>query len=81
MKLASNLKLNFGKKNEMFYSLLKEEDFDFKTKEILVKIEKLDEEIFVNLECSSVLDLKIATNALIKSLEIIEKTLNIENGE
>lgn len=72
--ICVNFSLNFGKDNNFFYKLLKEEDFDFKTKDILIKIEK-EKNLKVDIECNSVLDLKIATNALIKSLETIEKTL------
>lgn len=76
MKLQSSFSFDFGKLNETYYKLLSEEDFDFKTKDINFEV-LYNSEVKVNLKCSSVLDLKIATSALIKSLEVIDKTLNI----
>lgn len=76
MKFISILKLDFENSNDLYYSLLKEEDYDFKTKDISIDVEKENDHILVSLVCNSILDLKIATNALIKSLEVIEKTLS-----
>ena len=75
-EIISNFILDFGKKNELFYSLLKEEDYDFRSKNILIKID-LVEKINVSIKCGSILDLKIATNAFVKSLQIIEGTLEV----
>ena len=72
----TSLKLDFESENDLYYSLLKEEDFDFKTKDITIDVIRT-EGIDVNVVCGSVLELKIATNALIKSLEVIEKSLNV----
>ena len=76
MKCVSSFSFDFEDLNESFYKLLKEEDFNFKTKNIGMKV-SLGNTIEVKLEADSILDLKIGSNALIKSLEIIDKTLNI----
>ncbi len=68
--------LDFGDLNDFFYNLLIEEDFDFKNRNIFVSIQK-KEKINLNIEVESILDLKISTNAIIKSLEIIEKVNNL----
>lgn len=62
---------------DLFYNLLKEEDFDFKNKNIKFIITKSDNKVIVDINCSNILELKIASSALIKSLEIINKTLEI----
>lgn len=77
MKLESKFSLDFKEKSDIYYRLLLEEDFDFKTKNINIKIELKENLVLVFIYTSSILDLKIGTSALIKSLEIIEKTLNI----
>ena len=70
--------LNFGSRTNKYFQLLSEEDFDFKTKNIGIDILKNDKNtVKVELSCDSLIELKIATTAVIKSLEIIEKTLNI----
>ena len=76
MSLKSSFCFDFGNLNENYYKLLTEEDFDFKNKDIKLSI-NLTNSLDVELDVGSVLDLKIATSALIKSLEIIDKTLNI----
>lgn len=76
MKLVSNFFLDFGKDDEFYFKLLLEEDFDFKGKSISVVVTN-DDGLVVRLECDSVLDLKIATNAVIKSLETIDKSLRV----
>lgn len=76
MIIKSNLSLNFDSLNDFYFDLLKEEDFDFKTKDINILISKSDS-IDVQILCNSVLEFKIASNALIKSLEVINKTLEI----
>jgi hypothetical protein len=76
MNVKTNLILD-TKDSDLFYSLLSEEDFDFKTKDILISISREKDLILANIECSSILDLKIATNALVKSLEVINKSLEV----
>ncbi len=63
--------------SDLFYSLLSQEDFDFKTKEISIIISKDGDKVLADIKCSSILDLKIATTAIVKSLEIINKSLEI----
>ena len=77
MRLNSNYFFEFGDQNSTYYKLLCAEDFDFKTKDIVINIKLEDSRVLVNIDVSCILDLKIATTALIKSLEIIDKTLNI----
>lgn len=74
--LFTSFDLDFGSKNQIYFDLLNEEDFDFKTKKIKIKV-SLDKTILILIETESILNLKIANSAVIKSLEIIEKTLNL----
>ena len=76
MKSTSRITLDLGDKTKTYYELLKEEDFDFKTKDIKVNIE-LKDHLELELETSSILDMKIGMTAIIKSLEVIDKTLEI----
>lgn len=76
MKINTSFELDL-KDIDMFYKLLTEEDFDFKTKEITIDFNKKNNLVMANINCTNILDLKIASTALIKSLEVITKTLNI----
>lgn len=76
MKINTSFELDLDK-IDLFYNLLKEEDYDFKTKDIQMKINKNNCVVEVDLTCNNVLELKIASSALIKSLEVISKTLQI----
>ncbi len=76
MKHIANFSLDFGNLNKTYYDLLIEEDFDFKTKDIKVDISN-EKDLGVSIKANSILDIKIGATALIKSLEIIEKTLNV----
>ena len=76
MSIKTSFELDFGELNNFYYNLLCEEDFDFKTKEIDLNISK-NNNLEVEISCQSILELKIANNALIKSLETINKTLSI----
>ncbi len=75
MKLESNLEFDFGSDSRMYFDLLSNEDFEFKTKSIDINIEFEDNKIKVGFITDSVIDFKIASNSVIKSLEIIDKTL------
>lgn len=78
MNILSDLILNFGNKTDTYFSLFLEEDFDFKTKNIIINFEKQqNNKIKINFEVEKILELKIAMNAIIKSLEIIDKTLKV----
>ena len=77
MKFSSKFLLDVKENNDIYFSLLSEEDFDFKTKKIKIDVSKENDAVAVRIDANSVLDLKIATNALIKSLEVIDKTLKI----
>ena len=77
MKFNSNYSFDFGSNNKLYLDLLSEEDFDFKTKDINIEVSENNNKVEVSLICDSVLDLKIGTNALIKSLEVITKTLEV----
>ena len=77
MKISSKHVLNLGSNTELYFKLLSEEDYDFKTKKIEFDIQKNDDSIIVNILAGSILDLKIADSAFIRSLEVIDKTLNV----
>ena len=78
MNITSNFSLETKDLTEKYYSLLSEEDFDFKTKNISIDVKKASAaSLKININCDSVMDLKIGSNALIKSLEIIDKTLKV----
>jgi len=74
--LKSNFELDFKKDNKIIYKLLKEEDYNFKTKNINIDI-SYKKIVHINIEVETLIDLKIANNSLIQSLEIIQKTLKI----
>lgn len=72
------MNFDFGDLNKFYFDLLSEEDFDFKTKNINIGVfNNNDNNLEVEISCGSVLELKIATSALIKSLEVIGKTLEV----
>ena len=77
MNIKTEYFFNFENYNNTYYSLLIEEDFNFKNKNILVSIDKLERGFKIQIVTTNLLNLKIASNAVMKSLEIIEKTLNI----
>ena len=77
MKFSSKFLLDVKENNDIYFSLLSKEDFDFKTKKITIDVSKENDAVAVRIDTNSVLDLKIATNALVKSLEVIDKTLRI----
>ena len=77
MKFSSKFLLDVKGNNDIYFNLLSQEDFDFKTKKITVDVSKENDAVAVRIDTNSVLDLKIATNALIKSLEVIDKTLKV----
>lgn len=75
--LKSSFLLDFNKNNSLYFKLLQEEDYDFKTKDIKIKLDNTNEGISAVIYANSVLELKIGTSAFIKSLEIITKTLEV----
>jgi len=77
MTFNSKFSLELGSEVDLYFNLLSDEDFDFKTKNILINISKNNTSINIDITCNSLLDLKIANSAIIKSLEIITKTLKI----
>jgi hypothetical protein len=77
MKLSFLFKLNFGDKTDIYYKVLKEEDFDFKTKNIKINISKENNDIVINCIVDNFIEFKIASNAVMNSIEIINKTINI----
>ena len=76
MKINTKVSFDFGDMNKFYFDLLSEEDFDFKTKDIGFVVSN-NSKVDVEICCNSVLELKIATTALIKSLEVIGKTLEV----
>lgn len=77
MKISSKHVLDLGDLSEIYFKLLSDEDYDFKTKKIKVDIEKEKNLVIIDITASSILDLKIANSAFIRSLEVIDKTLNV----
>lgn len=77
MIFTSVLVLDFKDENKLYFDLLKEEDFNFSPKNIKINIEQKNSKIEINFQGDSILNLKIASNAILKTLEIITKTLNI----
>lgn len=75
MKFISENLFDFENNNDLFCKLLSEEDFDFKNKNIQIDVSLTGKGVFVKISGSSILDLKIANSSLVKSLEIIQKTL------
>lgn len=71
------LDLDLKEHSDLYYSLLQEEDFDFRNKEVFVKVDKEDSNVLVTLETGSILELKIGMTAVMKSLEVIDKTLQV----
>lgn len=77
MSFNSKYSLELGLKVDLYFNLLSDEDFEFKTKNILINISKNNTIIDIDIICTNLLDLKVANSAIIKSLEIITKTLKI----
>ena len=77
MKFRATHSFDFGSYNNAYAALLKEEDFEFKTKSISLDIDQTEEGVRADISCNSVVELKIATTALIKSLETIQQTLEV----
>lgn len=77
MRYVSRFSLDLGEQAQIYFNLLSEEDFDFKTKDIKVDVTLQDLTVNVEILCSSLIDLKIGTSSVIKSLEIIHKTLEV----
>lgn len=78
MSYNSVFDLDLGEETELYYKLLSEEDFDFRTKDIKIKINKVSSKsLKITIESNSLIELKIGVSALIKSLEIIDKTLKV----
>ena len=69
--------LDVKENNDIYFSLLSQEDFDFKTKKIKIDVSKENNSVAVSIDAHSFLDLKIGINALMKSLEAIDKTLKV----
>lgn len=78
MKFQSSFQLDVGGLSEIYFTLLKEEDFNFKTKDISILVEKNNSLVEIIIKANSILDIKIGSTAVIKSLEIIDKV--IKNG-
>ena len=77
MKNTATLSFDFEGDAQTYASLLKEEDFDFKNKQISIDVNQNGSKIEVTLESDSILEFKIGVTALTKSLEVINKTLTI----
>lgn len=78
MMFNASITLN-STESDFYYNLLKEEDFDFRNKNIDLTIlnDSKNNNLKININTDSLIDLKIANSAVIKSFEIIQKTINI----
>jgi hypothetical protein len=77
MKVKTQFSFDVGKDVDVYYALLNEEDFEFKTKQISLTLEKQGSVILVTISAQSFIDCKIAVSAVLKSVEIIEKTKEV----
>ncbi|MCA9496757.1 MAG: hypothetical protein KC589_07445 [Nanoarchaeota archaeon] len=78
MNVNAVLNLNLENQRDNYFDLLSEEDFDFRTKDINIELEKFNSDsLKIEVLANSILDLKIGMNAIIKSLEVIDKSLKI----
>ncbi len=78
MKVTTTIKFEELPGDSQYLKLLKEEDFDFRGRDIKVT---LKEPLNITLTTDSILNLKIGITSIIKSLEVISKTKKIiENG-
>lgn len=79
--MKSNATLHFDFQNpKQLYDLLITEDYDFKGKEIEVKINQFDSYVEVIVIASTPQLLKIGTTAVINSCDVIYKTINVVNN-
>ena len=69
--------LDFLNNSDFYYKILSQENFNFKTKDIKVSIKKLKNRIKIVSNVKNILDLKIVTSTISKTLEVIEKTRKI----
>ena len=69
--------LDFLNNSEFYYKILSQENFNFKTKDIKVSIKKLKNRVKIVSSVKNILDLKIVTSTISKTLEVIEKTRKI----
>ena len=79
MKYTCDFCLDLGKNSQFYSNLLSQEDFDFKTKDIIVSINNEKNILNIKVICDSLIDLKIGSSSVMKSLEIIEKIISLEN--
>lgn len=77
MELKTIIQINSDDKD--LYDLLSEEDFDFKTKDIIVNL--FDNPLKIEIITKNLLDFKIASNSIYKSLLTIEKVEKIIEDE
>ena len=78
MNVISVINLDLEVQRNNYFDLLSEEDFDFRTKQIDINLKKIEDNFLeIKVLASSILDLKIGMNAVIKSLEVIDKSLKI----
>ena len=69
--------LDFLNNSDFYYKILSQENFNFKTKDIKVSIKKLKNRVKIVSNVKNILDLKIVTSTISKTLEVIEKTRKI----
>lgn len=79
MELKTIIEVNSD--NENLHELLKEEDYNFKTKDIIVNLLEKKNPLKIEIITKNLLDFKIATNSIQKSLLTIEKVEKIIEDE
>ena len=79
MIFENNFSLSFDKIDDLntYFSLLEDNDFDFKTKDIKMEINKKGLKIDTCILAKTFIELKIANSSFMSCVEIINKTLKI----
>ncbi|NKQ39590.1 MAG: hypothetical protein HF967_09045 [Methanosarcinales archaeon] len=80
MNYTASLQFNCEKlSSKDLYDLFQSEDFDFQGKKIEVEVKELTKGVNCNIRSDTLHELKIAINAIINSMSIIEKTIEVVN--
>ena len=79
MNLQNTFTLNLEKDKVHLYSkILSEEDFEFGNKNINVEVSCEGEILKIEVFASTIHELKIGVSSVIKSLEVVEKTISVQ---
>ena len=70
------------KDSSLYYDVLKEEDFNFNNKSISVEVMKGEKGLLsIKVLAGNLLDIKIGINAVLNSLIVMDKSLNVLENE